>query len=548
MNLRVSVSNRVTFDDSVHGYIDLDEVTVSIIDTPEFQRLRKIKQLGTAQYVYPCAVHTRFEHSLGVAYLAQLLVTMLRRNQPELNITDSDILCVEIAGLCHDLGHGPFSHVFDHTLCEHFYPERLMIKLENCELDLRKHENRSIWILNHIVKKYYVKLSPQQVNAISYMINPENDFPESKNDLPSGILQNSKSFMYKVVNNKEHKVDVDRIDYIARDSRNLRQTLGLDYPRLFRRTRIIDDNICYSTKEAIHLHDLFGCRFRLHRNVFSNWKVKAVEMIINDIIRLSVDNYLEEKGQILYPELLESFLSPENFCQFTDSVLDVIQDRTRQKLKCQNIKYDERVNLNKIMFCFQKLDRRIYAKYIDELNLNDVVNVNYKTIELRDRLINDIEHEFDFNIKSRIEENLKGYCEEIIRVDPEKFKIKFRLISELVRIEYSGHIGKLLFFNKHKPTYSFKINPIAFNSYASIHTCDLSRRFAINADICSSRFENLVDVDKEMNDFFDLVFYNLEAFYTEELGQILTKKIEKAKSALCIMYFNNQHYEKKDDE
>lgn len=549
MNIGVSVSNRVTFDDSIHGYIDLDKITVSIIDTPEFQRLRKIKQLGTAQYVYPCAVHSRFEHSLGVAYLAQLLVTMLRRNQPELNITDSDVLCAEIAGLCHDLGHGPFSHVFDHTLITHFYPN---IFMHDLNLKLNEHENRSTWILRHIVEKYDIKLSPQQVNAICHMINPENDFPKSENDLPPGILQNSKSFMYKIVNNKEHKVDVDRIDYIARDSKNLRQTLGLDYPRLFRRTRIINDEICYSTKEAIHLHDLFGCRFRLHRNVFSDWKVKAVEMIINDIIKLSVDHYLddpfvsyplteenqkksEEKGQILYPELTESLSSPENFCQFTDSVLDIIQDRTRQRLKCKSIKYDERVNLNKIMFCFRKLDRRIYAKYIDELNLNSVVNVDYPTGCLRDSLIYDIEEKFMLDIKPKIKENLKGYCEEIIRVDPEKFKIEFKLVSEVVRIEYSGHIGKLLFFNKHTPTYFFKINPEAFNSYVSVHTCDISRRFAINADICSSKFENLEDVDKEMNDFFNLVFYNMEAFYTEELDRIMSEKIENAKRELSIM-------------
>jgi HD superfamily phosphohydrolase len=96
----------------------------------QFQRLRSIKQLGTSYYVWLGASHNRFEHCIGrrliyfrvyarrnwlvgVAYLARSMATHLQERQPELNITDRDVECVEIAGLCHDLGHGPWSHVWD---------------------------------------------------------------------------------------------------------------------------------------------------------------------------------------------------------------------------------------------------------------------------------------------------------------------------------------------------------------------------------------------------------------------------------------------------
>ncbi|XP_026187308.1 deoxynucleoside triphosphate triphosphohydrolase SAMHD1-like [Mastacembelus armatus] len=92
------------FNDPIHGHIELHPLLIKIIDTPQFQRLRNIRQLGGAYFVYPGASHNRFEHSLGVAYLAGELVDALSRRQPELQINPSDILCVQFAGLCHDLG------------------------------------------------------------------------------------------------------------------------------------------------------------------------------------------------------------------------------------------------------------------------------------------------------------------------------------------------------------------------------------------------------------------------------------------------------------
>ena len=101
-------------NDSIHSTINLCPAMQVLMDgNPYFQRLRKLKQLGVTEAVYMNATHNRKEHSLGVAHLAERLARGLAERQPKLGITDKDVLCVKLAGLCHDLGHGPFSHVYD---------------------------------------------------------------------------------------------------------------------------------------------------------------------------------------------------------------------------------------------------------------------------------------------------------------------------------------------------------------------------------------------------------------------------------------------------
>jgi len=105
--------------DPIHGHIELDDFAVRLVDTPEFQRLRRITQLGLAFLAYPSARHTRFEHSLGTFHLAK----EIRRYNPELEEG------VAYAALLHDLGHYPFSHTL-----EGLYP---------------RHEENTRWMLRH---------------------------------------------------------------------------------------------------------------------------------------------------------------------------------------------------------------------------------------------------------------------------------------------------------------------------------------------------------------------------------------------------------------
>ena len=96
--------------DPIHGHIYVEDDLLCVIDSPHFQRLRDLKQLGTSYFVFPGACHNRFEHSIGVAHLAAQLIDHLIANQPELDITPKERFLVTLAALCHDLGHSSNQH------------------------------------------------------------------------------------------------------------------------------------------------------------------------------------------------------------------------------------------------------------------------------------------------------------------------------------------------------------------------------------------------------------------------------------------------------
>ncbi|XP_023224762.1 deoxynucleoside triphosphate triphosphohydrolase SAMHD1-like [Centruroides sculpturatus] len=242
INNNICVDNGNTqkiFCDPVHGQISFNALCLKIIDTPEFQRLRFIKQLGFLYTVYPGANNNRFEHSLGVAYLSKKFLLELRNNQPELNITDQEINCVQIAGLCHDLGHGPFSHSW----------ERFMRKCRKKRKDESKpwnHEEVSIKIFDYLVRKYKLEEEFQRYNIDKTKINFIRDLMKGKPTC------DERTFLFQIVNNEESGLDVDKWDYYLRDCLYLGIKCGFEYKRLMQFARVNDVDgkkvICFRDK------------------------------------------------------------------------------------------------------------------------------------------------------------------------------------------------------------------------------------------------------------------------------------------------------------
>nr|XP_053639551.1 deoxynucleoside triphosphate triphosphohydrolase SAMHD1-like isoform X2 [Cherax quadricarinatus] len=265
------------FNDAIHGSISIHPLCVQIIDTPQFQRLRFLKMVGSCYFVFPAAAHNRFEHSLGVCYLAGKLVRAIQSRQPELNINSEDVLSVEVAGLCHDLGHGPFSHLWE----------------EFVEMSPRKekwtHEEASEKMFDYLI----------EANNLSEYFNKYDLDIQFIKKLICGLTEserqkNEKAFLYEIVANKRTGVDVDKWDYFLRDGHNLGIRVKFDYHRLVKYSRVIQVDgewqICMRDKECNNLYDMFHARETLHRTAYQHRVVKIIDSITNYALRNVCDD------------------------------------------------------------------------------------------------------------------------------------------------------------------------------------------------------------------------------------------------------------------
>ncbi|KAM6981978.1 deoxynucleoside triphosphate triphosphohydrolase SAMHD1-like [Tautogolabrus adspersus] len=293
------------FNDPIHGSMELPPLLIKIIDTPQFQRLRFIKQLGGVYFVYPGASHNRFEHSIGVGYLAGELAKALRTRQPELNITEEDILCVQIAGLCHDLGHGPFSHLYDGM----FLPKAREKKEkemrtkgelgEDEKLEDWKHEKGSCDMLDHLVKENNLEpvikkygLTPEDMTFIKEMI-AEDQKPYQK--WPYVGRTKDKSFLYEIVSNKKNGIDVDKFDYLARDSYHLGIKNNFDFRRFMQFARVCEVKVKGRGAEESKKKRIFNLSNAIEdMEAYTKLTDKVFEEILN-----STSEELKEAREIL---------------------------------------------------------------------------------------------------------------------------------------------------------------------------------------------------------------------------------------------------------
>ena len=338
--------------DPVHSYIHIHyEVIWNCLDSKEFQRLRRIRQLGGDFQVYPTAEHSRFSHSLGVYEIVRRMVTEVKSLCVEL--TEYEKVCVTLAGLLHDVGHGPFSHAFEH-ITNHSHEEyTAKIILGNTEL-------------NAILRAVSEKLPQDIVSIIQH--THENDI---LNQIVSGQL------------------DADRMDYLLRDSYFTATSYGqFDLERILRTMRVRKTNegrkVIVVKYTGIHsVEDYIMARYQMYWQVYYHPVARSYEAVfiqlfnrLKDIFKVDKDYF--EDMKVLIPFLEKSEVSVDEYFKLDENSLlyccALIQDKEDKiaadlAKRLQNRRLFEYVDYNeenlaqiKNMLKENNFDERYYLK------------------------------------------------------------------------------------------------------------------------------------------------------------------------------------------
>lgn len=311
--------------DPIHGYIDIPSYALEIIDTPQFQRLRYLKQLGVSYFIFPGASHNRFEHSVGVFHLARTFMERIRNEQPELEVTNDEFKCVTLAGLCHDLGHGPFSHAFEAWVRRDF-------PLLNFH-----HEDMSLKLFDLMVDENSIDMSSDNTRLIKAFIKGEN-------------YRSERHWLFDIVANRRNSIDVDKFDYISRDSYSIGIKSSYDSSRLLRFSRVIDDEICYYAKESYNIYEMFHTRYSLFKQIYLHRVGNSIEHMISDIFSLA-------NGSLKISSKLDT---AEEYQTLTDDIL-------------LRIEYSKKADLKDARDLVRRLRKRQLYTFVDEfiLSTND---------------------------------------------------------------------------------------------------------------------------------------------------------------------------------
>lgn len=232
----------------------------------------------------------------------------LKSQQRDLEIDNYDIQAVTLAGLCHDLGHGPFSHVFDNEFLPKVLHSSQTSSWSHEEMSGKLFERAFDLVSQELPEHIVENLERRDIQRIKDMIN--GDIPRQ------GTLGFDKAWLFDIIANKKTSVDVDKLDYISRDSYYTGVKHDYDNQALLQNIRVIDGEICFRQSMARSFHDLFLTRAKLHQSVYSHPKGKAIEYMV-------VDALIEANHDLKISDLI---LDPDDFLTLNDSVLEQIEN------------------------------------------------------------------------------------------------------------------------------------------------------------------------------------------------------------------------------
>lgn len=309
--------------DPIHGYVKLSDKEIDILDSDPMQRLRRVKQMSMSSLVYPSATHTRFSHSIGVMHTAGMFADSL-------NLSQHKKQELRIAGLVHDVGHGPFSHTSDKVAKRYGL----------------NHEERSCEILR---EKLQSKI-PENIDI---------------DKIEDHIKSNSK---LKII---AGDIDADRIDYLNRDAINTGLDHGsIDFETIIEFADLEDDKLVFDRKATYAITELLAARLYMHNAIMNHHVSRLAETILERALDIyvqqnSVEDMMEHNDYTMHTELLNS-------CDEIKKLYKRVQKRDLLK-KCYTVRGD-RVPMT-IMEKLSSLDARKYENKIAEISGVDPLNI-----------------------------------------------------------------------------------------------------------------------------------------------------------------------------
>ncbi len=268
------------FRDPIHGQIIVDnQILLDLINTPEFQRLRRIKQLGTSSLTFHGAEHSRFGHCLGVYEITRRMCNRFQRNYPTRKSGDGlwddrERPVALFAALLHDLGHGPYSHTFEHI----FHTDHEAITRE------------------------IITSSSTNVNRILSRVSPT--FPEEVASVIDHTYHNP-----QVVQMISSQVDADRMDYLQRDSYYTGTNYGkFDLDRVLLMMRPIKSGIAFDISGMHAVEDYIISRLQMYLQIYFHPVSRSMEVILDHLLKRA--KYIYQHPSEFEPEFTPYMLMP----------------------------------------------------------------------------------------------------------------------------------------------------------------------------------------------------------------------------------------------
>lgn len=280
MSKNFKMSKGKIIRDSIHGDIFFPNKFLEIIDTPEFQRLRRIHQLSVAYLVFPGAEHTRFSHSIGTYYIMQKIIEHFRPIMKNINLelNKRDIDLALAAALLHDIGHGPFSHAFEKAIPNNDDHEEWTIKI------ITNNESN----INKVLKKNFDDNFPDDLADI---IRKEKLV--KKDGLKIGDNDTIDLF-FILTSLISSQLDADRMDYLIRDTKYTGVAFGnIDIERLISAMTLMvyKDNyyVCVIDKYLPDVENYLLARYHMHKEVYLHDVKCEMEIVIKKIFKRAIE-------------------------------------------------------------------------------------------------------------------------------------------------------------------------------------------------------------------------------------------------------------------